>query len=331
MNKLLNSEFGFQETEIKKLDGYDNLNYLVETSTNKFVFKTYLYYDELLAIVEAENETLLFLQDKNQDKFPKPIPFLDGSFVKVLEIDGELSICRMLLFLKGNLLSDIKHTKSVFQSFGIFIAQMDLKLQSFNSATIKERQSEWNTQYFNLNKKYINDIPIAKNRNTVHYFFQQYEENVVPVLLELRKSIIHNDANQLNVLVKNEEVSGIIDFGDLAYTQLINELAIAIAYACQDKENPLEWSLIILKSYHNILPIKEIEIQVLYYLIAARLCISVCNAAHSKIINPNNKYAFSGEKSAWKMLDKWITINPLTAENSFRSAIDLPEKNLLNL
>ena len=327
MNKLLNSEFGFQETEIKKLDGYNNLNYLVETSTNKYVFKTYLYCDELLAIVEAENETLLFLQNRNQDKFPKPIPFLDGSFVKVLEIDGELSICRMLLFLKGNLLREVKHTKSVFQSFGIFIAQMDIKLLLFNNTTIKERQSKWNTENFSLNKKYIHDIPNVKDQNIIHYFFQQYEKQVVPLIPKLRKSIIHNDANQWNVLIKKKEISGIIDFGDLAYSQLINELAIAIAFACQNTENPLEWSLIILKSYHKILQIEEIETQVLYYLIAVRLCISVCNAAHSKLINPNNEYAFAFEKSGWDMLYRWINIKPLTAENNFRSAIGMPVKN----
>ena len=124
-------------------------------------------------------------------------------------------------------------------------------------------------------------------------------------------------------MVKNENISGIIDFGDLANSQLINELAIAIAYACQNKENPLEWSLIILKSYHNILPIEDKELQVLYYLVAARLCISVCNAAHSKLINPNNEYAYESEKSAWDMLYRWININPPTAENSFRSAIGL--------
>ena len=51
-------------------------------------------------------------------------------------------------------------------------------------------------------------------------------------LKKIKVNAQSDDANQLNVLVKNEEVSGIIDFGNLAYTQLINELAIAIAYAC---------------------------------------------------------------------------------------------------
>lgn len=324
MKHLLQSEFGFQVVEIKKLNAYDNANYLIKTNTAKYIFKTYNYNKELLALVETENETLIFLQEEDKNKFPKPIQFTDGSFVKIIEIDGEETICRMLSFLDGEFLGDITHIESLFQSFGIFLAQMDIKLQKFNNYTIMARQWEWNIQYLNLNKKYINDIPNAKDRNTVSFFFQQFEEIVMPLLPGLRKQIIHNDANEWNVLVRNGKISGIIDFGDLAHSPLINELAVAITYACFDKENPLEWASIILKSYHSKLPIEEKEIKVLYYLIAARLSISVCNSAHSRKINPDNKYASVSEKSAWKMLYRWLSINPIAAENQFSAAIGLP-------
>ncbi len=323
MNKFLQKQFGFQQIEIKKLNGYENQNYLVKSERGKYVFKTYLKNRELLALIEAENETLLFLQNSKSEKFPKPIQFTDGSLVKNLKIDGKERICRMLSFLDGHLLGEVTHTKSLFQSLGAFLAQLDKQLQSFNSYTLKARQWEWGVQYFHWNKKYIKDIASAKNRSMVSYFFQQFEENVVPILPELRKSIIHNDANEWNVLVNDGEVSGIIDFGDLGYSPLINELAVAIAYSCFDKENPLEWASTILKSYHQILPIEENEITVLYYLIAARLCTSVCNSAYSKKQNPDNKYAFVSEKSAWGMLYRWLRINPIAAENSFRIAIGL--------
>jgi len=72
------------------------------------------------------------------------------------------------------------------------------------------------------------------------------------------------------------------------------------------------------------LPINEKEIAVLYYLVAARLCISVCNSSHSRKINSANKYAFVSENQAWALLQQWLRINPIAAENSFRSAIGLP-------
>ncbi|WP_298309758.1 aminotransferase class III-fold pyridoxal phosphate-dependent enzyme [uncultured Aquimarina sp.] len=323
IDKLLESEFSFRQPEVKRLNGYDNVNYFVKTKSTQYVFKTYSYNKELLAILEAENETLLNLQKKETDIFPKPIPFTDDTFIKVLHIDGSKTICRMLSFLEGNFLGDIESTEELFSSLGTFLAEMDIKFQKFDSYVLKARQWEWDIQYVHLNKKYLNDIPDTHNRNVVNYFFQQFEENVVPVLPELRKQVIHNDANEWNVLVHNERVSGIIDFGDLAHSHLINELAIAITYACYDKEKPLDWAPIILKAYHSVLPLEEKEIKILYYLIAARLCTSVCNSAHSRKINTDNAYATVSEKSAWQMLHKWLKINPIGAENVFRKAIGL--------
>lgn len=278
------------------------------------------------SLIKSETEILLFLNKKNSNKFPKPIHFADGSFVKTLSINGQKYICRMLSFIVGTFLGEIEHNEELFQSFGYFLAELDLQLQKNTDYTIQARQWEWDIQYLDLNKKFINDIPDAKDRNTVRYFFQQFEENVRPLLPYLRKQIIHNDANEWNVLVQNGQISGIIDFGDLAYSLLINELAIAITYACYDKENPLEWTSIIIKAYHSKLPIEENEIKVLYYLIAARLVISVCNSAHSKKINPKNSYASVSEKSAWQMLYRWLGINPINAENTFRNAVGLAIK-----
>ncbi len=322
MKKLLQTQFAINPIEIKKLWGYENSNYLVITNDKQFVFKTYLNNEDALSLVDAENDALLFLRNTN-NTFPKPIKFKDSSLVKIIKIEGNEMVCRMLSFLDGEMYGYVTPTKTLFKSLGRFIAKLDLKLQSFDNKTIKARQWHWDMQYLYLNKKYIKDIPSAKDRNLINYFFQQFEENVIPVLPKLRKSIIHGDANEWNVLVNNGKVTGIIDFADLAHTPLIFELAITIAYACLYVENPLEWASNIIESYHNVLPIEETEIALLYYLIAARLCISVCNSAHSKKVNPGNEYAFISEKPAWKLLHHWMNINPLAAENRFRLAIGI--------
>ena len=324
MNQLLQSEFGLAEIEIKKLNGYDNVNYLVNSSTGKYIFKTYNFSKDVFEMVLAENETLFFLQNSNQSKYPSPIQFSDRSFIKTLHIDGKDQICRMLTFLEGVFLGDIVHTPKLIQSLGENLAEIDLQLQGFKSYTIAAKQWEWDIQYLTLNEKYIDDIQDAKDRNLVRYFLQQFKENVLPIAPTLRKQIIHNDANDWNVLTTNGTVSGIIDFGDLAHSYLINELAVAIPYICFNKENPLEWACMLVNSYHKTLPLQEKEVKILYYLIASRLVTSVCNSAHSKINDPENSYASISEKSAWKLLYKWLTINPIAAENSFRVATEFP-------
>ncbi len=323
MKKILQIQFGLIPIEIKKLWGYNNSNYLVKTKDRQYVLKLYLKDTDTFKLVEAENEALLFLYKTNNKIFPKPIVFKDNSLVKIIKIEEKELICRMLSYLEGELLGNVTPINSLYQSLGKFIAQLDILLQSFNNKTIKARQWQWDIQYLHLNKKYIQDISSAKDRSLINYFFQQFEKNLIPVLPELRKSMIHGDANEWNVLVNNGTVTGIIDFEDLSYTPLIYELAVTIAYACLYVDNPLEWASIIIESYHNVLPLEEKEITILYYLIAARLCISVCNSAHSRKENPGNKYALMSEKPAWKLLHHWMTINPIMAENRFRSALGL--------
>ena len=64
---------------------------------------------------------------------------------------------------------------------------------------------------------------------------------MAPRFPELRTSVIHNDANDNNILVQESgsQVKSIIDFGDMVHTYTICELAIAIAYMILDKEDLL--------------------------------------------------------------------------------------------
>ncbi|MFK7833478.1 MAG: aminotransferase class III-fold pyridoxal phosphate-dependent enzyme [Winogradskyella sp.] len=319
MINTIKNWFDFNIIELKKLNGYDNVNYLLKTETDKFIFKTYKFSEDMLALIEAENSILNTL--KKDQSFPEPIAFKDGNFIKITDIDNTKTICRLLTFLDGDFLGDVNHTPNLVESIGAFTAQMNLQLLKINNYVLKARQWEWDLQYLQLNKKYIPDIEDSSNRNLVSYFFQQYELHVNPKLPELRKSIIHNDVNEWNILVKDNAISGLIDFGDLAHSYVINEVAIAITYACYDKDKPLEWAIHFLKGYHKILPLEKKELDILYYLIAGQLCTSLCNSAHAKKADPENSYASSSEKNELKMLHKWITINPIQAKNQFYKAL----------
>lgn len=315
----LNNWLDFEIKTLKKLNGYDNVNYLIKSDSAKYIFKTYSFTEDMLALVTAENDILNQLNHNNQ--FPKPIAFTDGNFIKVEVIDRKKTICRLLTFLDGDFLAETEHNEKLMQSLGSFLGHLDVQLLKLESHVFKGRQWEWDLQYLEHNRKYIDYIENYNDRNVVLYFFQQYQHHVQPVAVALRKSIIHNDANEWNVLVTNNSISGFIDFGDLAYSFLINELAIALTYAAYDKEAPLKWMLPILTAYHKILPLEAKELDILYYLIAGRLCTSVCNSANAKKEDPNNTYATVSEKNAWRMLHKWIAINPIKAKNEFYKAV----------
>ncbi|WP_203258404.1 aminotransferase class III-fold pyridoxal phosphate-dependent enzyme [Hyunsoonleella ulvae] len=329
LKQYIQEVFGITVTQAKQLDGYDNSNYLIVADNTNYIFKTYGYTTALFDLVQAENEALLHVAKSLNTKSPQPLKAKNGAYATRMPAENGDKICRLLTYVDGSFLGDVTHTEPLITAFGTFLAKLDVELQLVNNYTIQSRSWPWDIKCFELNKAYMEAIPLAKDRHVVLYFFQQFEAMVRPHFPELRQQIIHNDANEWNVLVTEHAVSGIIDFGDIAQSFLINEVAVALTYVCYDKEDPLRWASVFLKAYHKVLPLKPLEIELLYYLIAARLCISVCNSAYAKQENPTNTYASVSEVSAWGMLYRWLAIGPIKATNSFKEAVGFELTTLL--
>jgi ethanolamine-phosphate phospho-lyase len=320
MKKILTDKYKLINPNITRLVGYDIVNYKVETKTENFILKVYPNKKEDVDFAEAENEVLLLLQKNKNSKFPNPVKNSNNKLLTPFKENNTKKVARLLSYLEGEFLGDAKHSVELFKSFGKFLAELDLQLKDFQNYVIEARQHKWDLQHFLLNEEYVKSITNTADRKIAAYFFQQFKENVTPILPYLRKQIIHNDANEWNTLTQNNQVSGLIDFGDLCYSQLINELAIALAYSLLEKDDPVKWAVPIISEYHKIIPLEEKEIDTLYWLIAARLCTSVCNSAFERIQRPENSYIQISEKPAWEMLRKWVIINPVHARNEFRKA-----------
>lgn len=328
MKESIKAAFGITPVDIKKLNGYENENYLITTATKKYIFKTYPAQTVSASLLKAECAALMFLQEPANVLTPIPIRFITGEYVKVLSLETGHKMCRMLSFLPGDFLGDQKPSKKLIFRLGFFLATINLKLDSFESDAIRARTYEWDLQNLLLNKKYIPYISEIKTRRVVAYFFQQFEQLILPELPSLRKAYIHSDFNEWNVIVREENAAGLIDFGDMVYSPLVNEVATALAYITYDKDSFFEWATPFLKAYHEKKPLTTKEVSLLYYLIATKLCISVCQSANARVLQPENKYASVSEKNAIKMLHFLLTINPIAAEQHFLNALGLDKKEL---
>ena len=156
----------------------------------------------------------------------------------------------------------------------------------------------------------------------------------LPIFNKLKKSIIHNDINDNNIIVSNDllnpSVKSIIDFGDSVYTQTINDLAVTCSYGIMNVNDPLAACCEIISGYNNISSITDNELKLLYNLIAMRLVISVTKSLINRFKEPDNKYLLISEKPAWELLKKWVEVDSEFAYYSYRKACDLnahPEQN----
>lgn len=316
IQKILQRNYSIENAVISKLEGYDSFNYKIETENQIFVLKQNKFSRQEYDLLEAENKILTQANNNLKYDVSSVIASKEGKNIVVVEDQ----MFRLLTYVKGQFLADVHHNDSLLESFGTFLAELNTSITSQYSNAIKAKETAWDLKHFKLNYTLLNYITKPKDRSLVYYFFLQYDENVLPYQYGLRKGIIHNDANDWNILTQNQKVSGIIDFGDMCYSWVINELAIALTYVMMHKDNPLAVAAKVIKAYHKKYPLESNEIAVLYYLIAARLCTSVCNSAYSKTLKPDSDYITISEKPAWELLYKWLTINPIKATNEFRKA-----------
>src|SRR5581483_7234638 len=91
---------------------------------------------------------------------------------------------------------------------------------------------------------------------------------------------------------------------DVVHSATVCDLAIAIAYAMLDKQDPIAAAAEVLAGYHAVRPLSLPEVDALYPLTAARLCASVCYAAKQLGDAPANDYLNISNRPAWALLEK---------------------------
>jgi 4-aminobutyrate aminotransferase-like enzyme len=298
--------------------------HIADQSGNEFVFKI-ANPEENKEMLDMQNKAMRHLSVNNKS-ITSPLVFKSvkgEEIVQVKNIDDLLYNARMLTYLQGIFLADVKDQSSdLLFSLGKKLGSMDKTLADFYHPA-SYRYWHWDLKNAADLIHYTKKISDAHNRSIAEYFFLQFETGILPLLPNLRKSVIHNDANDHNMLTerkgsKDSDISGIIDFGDMVHTYTICELAIACAYIMLGKADPLDSILDVVQGYNETYPLQEKDLEVLFYLICTRLCSSVTIATYQQELQKDNKYLSISEQPAWNTLHKLIAINPEKAHQQFR-------------
>ncbi len=315
----------------RSLPGERDYNFHLKTDSGReFVLKI-AQAEEQRDTLDMQNRALEHLAAYDPSLLlPQVCPTSTGeSIAQVKTGDGTAHLARLLTYVPGKLFAETRpHTPELLASLGNLLGRMDRALQDF-SHPAAHRTLKWDPQRAGWIRDYLQHIVQPERRAIVECFLSAFEAEVLPALPALRMSVIHNDANDYNVLVGDftrgsRQVVSVIDFGDMVHTYTICELAIATAYAMMGKVDPLSAAAHVVAGYHEAFPLAEAEMAVLYPLICIRLCISVINSAYQQKLEPHNEYLTISEQPAWVLLEKLANTHPRLAHYTFRQACHLP-------
>jgi len=316
----------------EELEGERDQNFFLSTSDgSRYVLKV-TNPDEEDDFIRAQNEVLQYMAGKGT---PCPLILNDRTGSAISEFKnskGEVYRVRIVNYLPGRPLGSLEyHPPELLSNLGRKLGNTDKILRGFHNNAFN-RKFKWDLRHFEeVVNEYYSLVDDEKLRTFIDNTMDEFLRLVKPELPDLRRSIIHNDVNDYNIIVNTAgrqygmqpAVEGFIDFGDMVYSYTLADPAVAIAYIMPGKDDPLRAASQMLAAYNESFRLEEMEIKLIFTMAKMRLCLSICIAAGQQRERPEDEYLLISQKPIKNSVPALGKIHPLFAENMFREACGL--------
>ena len=219
------------------------------------------------------------------------LPSVHGRHEEILRDGaGRPMVLRLFSYLEGEPLATVTRTAAQRRAIGTALARLGLALRDL-SHPAAGHELVWDIKHASRLRQYLPYIEGDDRRAMVERVLTAFDTHVQPAMPSLRWQFVHADLNPSNVLVKKDrqdEIAGVLDFGDLVHTPLVNDLAVASSYQLALEGNPLADAGDFIRAYHETNPLTATELDLLYDLIAARMATTACITSWRAARYPEN-------------------------------------------
>ena len=241
-------------------------------------------------------------------------------------------LIHVLSYLDGRLLRSVPASAPLRRAIGATLASLGAALRDF--ATLRtdlapsdaapladplaDRPLLWDIAQLPRLRPLVTELPPGPDATLLDELIGRFTAEVAPRLAAQRRQLVHNDFSPDNLLISADEshVCGIIDFGDLTVTALVNDVAVAAANLLGDGPDFLGPATDLISGYHAVTPLTAGELDLLPELmlgrILARLVISQWRAVR---FPANRAYILRNTSRAHEQLSQLraIGVDKITA------------------
>ena len=291
----------------RQLPSERDQNFLLTNSAGeKFVLKIANALEDR-ALLDAQNSVLKHLETRVSFCQRLALAVSGEDMVTVRAPNEATHLVRLVHYLPGVPLAEIKpQPNELLRDLGRKLGELDRALMDFDHAAV-HRDFHWDLANGN---RILSEFGGLVKDSSLRKLLSKCRFDIKG---DLRRSVIHGDANDYNVLVDPERmtVAGLIDFGDMVHSYTVGNLAVALAYVVLDKTDPLAAAREVVEGYTREFALTEEELEALWPLVLMRLCMSVCLAAYQQLRRPENEYLQISQQSIAVNLPRLFEITDL--------------------
>jgi 4-aminobutyrate aminotransferase-like enzyme/Ser/Thr protein kinase RdoA (MazF antagonist) len=234
---------------------------------------------------------------------PRPLPTRNGA--TLARWDG--GAARLLTWVPGEPYAAAEHSDRLWTAVGHAVGGIVAALADF--APSRRRHHLWDLgRAAETIAETAGAVADPHRRAVARRAVDAFLAEVAPQWAALPQQQIHNDANERNLLVAGDTVTGLVDFGDTVWSARVAEPAVAATYAMLDRDDPVACGGAVIAGFTATVPLEPAETAALLPLIRLRLALSVSIAASR--LGSGNPHHQVTTAEAWDLLERLDAADP---------------------
>jgi hydroxylysine kinase len=239
------------------------------------------------------------------------VPSLDGPPWAVIA-GGPLRgrLVHVTTYLDGRLLRSVPASAALRRQVGATLALLGRALRGFDDPLV-HRPLLWDIAQLARLRPLLAELPPGAGTRRLDEQLSRFTAEVAPRLAAQRTQLVHNDFSPDNLLISADasRVCGILDFGDVTVTALVNDVAVAAANLLAAGSGLLGPALDLISGYHAITPLTAGEAGLLPDLMLARIVARLVISQWRATRFPENRtYILRNTAQARTQLNLLLTI-----------------------
>lgn len=256
---------------------------------------------------------------------PRTVANLQGEpLSKISFSDGQQHLVRVLTYLPGQPLRELMGNigPEPYRALGATMARLDMAMRGFFHPAA-DHDHPWNMGKCLRFAPFTRHFESPEGRMIVGTVFDRFKSDVLPRIASLRHQVIHQDAHGGNALVDPsdpETITGIIDFGDMAFGSITAEVAVAVDAVGVGSNNLITAICETTAGFDAVLPLEEAEIDCVFDMILMRTALAATISTSRAVLIPDEAAYVEKPELYLPVLDHLLTVGRNEMTRQLRKA-----------
>ncbi len=311
---------------VTSLAGERDCNFRVDTDDRSINLKV-ANPAEPMAALEMQQLALRHVR-RWDPTIPVPEPVLTrlGHLVGDATVGNTQLRVRATSFLPGSNADALGYTAALRRGVMRHLARLDQALASFFHPQLS-RPLLWNMGRVLELRTHVRYLA-PHQQPVIETWLRHFESAIKPRLDVLPQQAIHGDINPANLIVdaaNPDDLTGIVDFGDMSLAPRVAEVAIAAAYQCLGSEDPGNALVAAATAYHTVSLLDPDEATLVAELAITRLVQSLLISAWRAVLHPaNREYILIHASPVWDALQRLVALDLYGLREQLRTECATP-------